>query len=415
MPDTESIAQQFTFALAGPGRDALTALLTEDAGLRVYAWNGWEAYRPREHGVARLRDEWEAWPDARIEVLSELPGEGRTVLEFRIQATDPATGRYIKHIRSAFLTLAEGRIAMIDLYCPEPVPSAHRKGWIAPASLSEAEVNDLFATLHYAFDVREWMPPRMRGRMSLREMSGGSGDPHPGSNGVGGVRWPAEEADAKIEAVIERHRQQGVGFNWLVAPTDTPADLAQRLERHGLVLAGEQAMMARLGLDNLDDIPVNPDVTVEFLDGSDDKALQERIEIIAACFNWTPEQVAERGPGMAERIKDPRFRDEEFNYLARLDGVAVADGRLLLSGGVAYLGGAGTLPAYRGRRLYSTLLRRRLEVARDHGYHVAAIHAEPMSRRIVTRYGFKEYAKSYLYAWMPVIDMDVIRSLVPDE
>jgi hypothetical protein len=35
--------------------------------------------------------------------------------------------------------------------------------------------------------------------------------------------------------------------------------------------------------------------------------------------------------------------------------------------------------------------------------------------RVVARYGFKEYARTYVYAWMPVIDLDVIRSLVPDE
>jgi hypothetical protein len=43
------------------------------------------------------------------------------------------------------------------------------------------------------------------------------------------------------------------------------------------------------------------------------------------------------------------------------------------------------------------------------------IHAEPMSRRVVSKYGFKEYGRAYLYAWMPVIDMAVIKSLVPDD
>jgi len=47
----------------------------------------------------------------------------------------------------------------------------------------------------------------------------------------------------------------------------------------------------------------------------------------------------------------------------------------------------------------------RLEDARDKGYHVVAIQAEPLSRPIVTRCGFKEYARSYIYGWMPVIDV----------
>ncbi len=77
------------------------------------------------------------------------------------------------------------------------------------------------------------------------------------------------------------------------------------------------------------------------------------------------------------------------------------------------MGGAATLPEFRGKKVYSTLLRKRLEMACSRGYQVAAIVAEPMSRRVVSRYGFKEYARTYIYGWMPVIDVDVIKSLVP--
>ncbi|MBI5652746.1 MAG: hypothetical protein HZC40_20210, partial [Chloroflexi bacterium] len=55
------------------------------------------------------------------------------------------------------------------------------------------------------------------------------------------------------------------------------------------------------------------------------------------------------------------------------------------------------------------------EAARARGYPIAAIHAEPMSRRVVSRYGFREFFKVYLYGWMPVMDLNVIKSLVPDE
>jgi hypothetical protein len=54
-----------------------------------------------------------------------------------------------------------------------------------------------------------------------------------------------------------------------------------------------------------------------------------------------------------------------------------------------------------------------MEAAQARGYHLAAINAEPMSRRIVKRYGFKEYARMYIYGWMPVMDVEVIKSLVP--
>jgi predicted N-acetyltransferase YhbS len=250
--------------------------------------------------------------------------------------------------------------------------------------------------------------------LNLRCFRGGSGDVHPGSNIVFGARWTPEEADARIEQLLAYHREREIGFQWLVGPFDTPADLRERLERHGLVLAGDQAMMARVGLDDLD-IPTNPHVTVEVLDGSDDEALEAVLQIVARCFNWTPQQVDERRPAFIENLKDPKLREKQIQYLARLDGTPVADARVFVQGSMAYLGGASTLPEYRNQKIYSTLLRRRLEDARERGYQIVVIHAEPMSRRVVSRYGFEEFARFYIYAWMPVIDMEVIRGLVPDE
>jgi hypothetical protein len=412
MTDSAAVARQFVAALAAHDAAQLAAVLTDDAALLVHGLQGEEAYRPRDRVIGRLTGEWAAWPDPQLELFTVLSGGAQVAVEFRIQATEG--DRYVEHNRAALLTVQDARVQIIYLYCPEPIPSARRKGWIAPATLSDDAINRLFETLQYTFDVREWMPHRMQGYRSRQMWEGGTGDPHPGSNEVGGVRWTADEADARIAAKIDEYRRQGRGFTWFVGSYDTPPDLGARLERHGMVPAGDQAMMARVGLDNLD-IPTNPEMTVEVLDGSDDAALEAAYQIGAAAFNWTPEQIADRRPMIFARVKDPAIRAWSRNYLARIGGVPVAEASLNLRNGIAYLAGASTLPAYRNRRIYSTLLRRRLEDARAAGYHIAAIHAEPMSRRVVSRYGFKEYARVHMYAWMPVIDMEVIRLLVPDE
>ncbi|MBI4790031.1 MAG: GNAT family N-acetyltransferase [Chloroflexi bacterium] len=413
MSEAKQLAQQFLAALAANDIVKFQAVLAEDAGMRIARWDGGEAYRPRARVIQRLVEEWSGWPDPKLETHSVLADGERVAVEFRIQATE--NNRYVEHNRSAFLVVKDNKVETIDLYCAEPLPSARRKGWIAPATLSDDEINRLFESFQYTFDPREWIPPNSAGHVNRRIGYGGSYDAHPGSNWVGGARWSAAEADARIHEMIAHYRERNVGFSWHVGAYDTPADLAQRLERHGFALAGDQAMMARVGLDNLDDIPINPNIEIEILDGSNESSIEASIEIIAVCFKWTREQVAERRPGFYERLKSPKFREEETSYLARLDGKPVAGAHLALRGGVAYMGGAGTLPEYRGQKIYSTLLRRRLQDAHDRGYHIAAIHAEPMSRRVVKRYRFKEYARFFVYAWMPVMDMAVIKSLVPDE
>ena len=78
-----------------------------------------------------------------------------------------------------------------------------------------------------------------------------------------------------------------------------------------------------------------------------------------------------------------------------------------------------------GRRVNSARLSRQENLFEDiaktlgdprkHGYPIEAIHAEPMSRRVVFKFGSRDLARYYNYGWMPVLDMNVIRPLVPDE
>ncbi len=411
---SQEAAEKFLDALATNVPEKFEEILTEDAGMRIGRWDGAEAYRPRRRVIERLRQEWSEWNDARVQTLNVIATAQHAAVEFRIQATE--NSRYVEHNRAAFLTLKDGKIQLIDLYCPQPIPSARRSGdWIAPATMTNDELLRFFETFEYQFDVREWLPPNVAGKLSQRLLWTGSGDPHPGSNRVGNARWSAEEADAWIKEIIAYYRERNAGFTWFTGPFDSPSDLRTRLEKHGLALAGDQALMVRVGLNSLDDIPTNPNVEIELLDGSNDESIEATVQVMAVCFHFTPEQIEERRPGIFDRIKNPEFRKWEISYLARLDGKPVAGARLILRGGIAYLGGASTLPEYRGRKIYSTLLRRRLEIARDRHYEIAAIHAEPMSRRIVSKFGFKEIARYHLYGWMPVIDMNVIRSLVPDE
>jgi hypothetical protein len=185
IPDVKALANAFLAALAANDTVPYEQVLAENAGMRIWRWDGSEAYRPRGRVALRLIEEWAAWPDAKIELISLLADDRRAALEFRIQATENA--RYIEHNRSAFLEIAGGKIQSIDLYCAEPVPSARRKDWVAPATMTDEELRQLFDSYQWVFDIREWIPPNITGKQCARLLRAGFGDRHPGSNFVIGV------------------------------------------------------------------------------------------------------------------------------------------------------------------------------------------------------------------------------------
>ncbi|MFN8484990.1 MAG: hypothetical protein U0768_18290 [Anaerolineae bacterium] len=405
-----SIAQAFVAAVVDRAR--LEQVVTQDVGMRVYGAEENAVMRPLDRVRAYLEAAWPTEPNLRAEVLSSPSAGDLLSAEFRVQYH--RAGRYVEENCAAFLRLRDGRVHTIDLYRTALWPSAHRGEWIAPATLTDDEIAHLFEEAFYSWDPRDRISPNASFRGNLHGGYGGSYDPHPGSNWVGGFHWPAEVADEKIAAMIEHFRSHGAGFTWFVAPFDEPQDLAERLERHGLLLAGDQIAMARVGLTP-DDIPTNPAVALEVVDGSSEDALEAVLQITAQGFNWTDEQVAHRRPDFYERFRDPKETQRRTVYLARLSGRPVGQAQVIYQPGIAYLGGASTLPGARNQRVYSTLLAQRLQDAHARGYHIAAIHAEPMSRRVVEKYRFKSYGRYLMYGWMPEPDAEVIRSLVPQD
>lgn len=411
MPDIAARATQYTDALQAQDEDALAALLGEQVVLRRWEARGVDRYRGRNRVLDCFKKEWSSWQGAKFSPLSRLASENKTALEYRVQVNKD--GRLIEYNRAEFLTFAGDAIDVIESYCPEAIPSGPRGTVIT--HIDESRMDALLESLRYSFDLREYMSPDTEGIISLRGAYFAGSQPHPGSNLVFGVRWTEEEADALIEKQIDYFRRRELGFCWYVSPLDTPPDLGERLVKQGLVYAGSAATMVRLGLDSTEEIPINPQLQVLTITPDRPDLYDEALSVEAVGFHTPAEQIERMRKNWRERSRKPELINKERNYLARLDEKPVGFAAMQLEGTHAYMNGAATLPEYRGRKIYSTLLRKRLEDAHALGMHLATVDAEPMSRRVVTRYGFKEYGKVLIYAWMPVIDMEVIRKLVPDE
>src|SRR3989338_9063617 len=149
MADTKTIAENFLAALAANDAAQLEALLTEDCGLRLYGWEGVELYRPRRRVIERLIGE----TFVKFEGLSTLVNGDHAAVEYRVLCQHE--DRYVEYYRSAFLTLAGERVGILDLYSSAPYPSGRRKGYIAPASLSEAEIVRVFEEQRTSGDIRD--------------------------------------------------------------------------------------------------------------------------------------------------------------------------------------------------------------------------------------------------------------------
>ena len=408
MPDSTS-AETFIHALNSNELADFERALTPDCGFRAWRSDGRHQAHPRDRVVRWFQEERATWHEAHFTIVSVTHEGQHASLEFNIQVAD-ADGRAQDYARMAMLDLTGGQISRIHLYCTEPVPGAVRDR-IVPANLSDTERAALLEGFSNSFDPSIPIQQNNDAVNSGAMRRFGSRQPHPGTNMVIGVHFSDADADARILEVIEWHRAQGIGFRWITGPWDTPTDLAQRLEHHGLVRAGDQALMVRFGLEDLD-IPTNSAITIEEVDGKDDEAIEATLQIAAAAFQWPTEQVDNE---RASWFAGAREGHNSHRYLARLNGVPVGQANVYFKSGVAYLGGAATLPEYRNQKIYSSLLRKRLGTARDAGYNVAIIHAEPMSRRVVARYGFETQAMFDVYAWMPVMDPAVIATLVQND
>lgn len=87
-------------------------------------------------------------------------------------------------------------------------------------------------------------------------------------------------------------------------------------------------------------------------------------------------------------------------YAAYVDDKPVSIAWTYFPGGrFATLFGGTTLPEYRGRGLYTSLLFTRLREIRARGYPFAIVEAGPMSKPIVEKHGFQHLTTVWDYEW----------------
>jgi GNAT superfamily N-acetyltransferase len=197
------------------------------------------------------------------------------------------------------------------------------------------------------------------------------------------ARPSAESAAAAVRSHVEEFRRRKVLLEWKVHGHDPGVGLPALLSAAGFVATEPEQLMVR----DLNDAPIPapaiPGLEVRPLRGEPE--IDEVVEVDRAAFGHSDGSAREHALG---RLADPTVG----LFLARLDGTAVASGRVELPPGRSFAGlfGGGTDPRYRGRGIYRALVAARAQLARDRGFRYLMVEArESTSRPILERLGFQ--------------------------
>jgi GNAT superfamily N-acetyltransferase len=217
--------------------------------------------------------------------------------------------------------------------------------------------------------------------------------------GWSGVLWsdlagldPAG-ADAMIAAEVRRFTDLGRPWEWKYYSYDQPADLPGRLAAAGLAAEPAETLLvaevARLDLD------VRPPAGVDLVPvaGADGAAAVVRVH--NEVFGGDHAAV---GAAITAALQSRPIPVQAV--VATAGDVAISAGRVDFPDGsdFASLWGGGTLPAWRGRGVFRSLVAYRARLARERGYRYLQVDASPDSRPILQRLGFTELATTTPFA-----------------
>lgn len=221
-------------------------------------------------------------------------------------------------------------------------------------------------------------------------------------NQVGMSRLEESQVDDTIKQVIKHYTSSGLTkFAWIVSPQSKPSNLIEKLESHGFekeipVLGMYRPIEKKLEIDVTDEF--------EFKEYSLDETLK-KFEDPEFC------RMSERAYGMPEgavdimKLMSSAFQGLEYTTFVAYDKVnnnpvGVSAIAYLPGTNVCLLGGAATLPEYRGRGVYSAMLKLRHEKAKKDGKKNLIIQAkEATSAPIAVKNGFEQVCELPFYVW----------------
>jgi len=204
-------------------------------------------------------------------------------------------------------------------------------------------------------------------------------------------------ADAVIREQIAYFAERE--FEWKYFTHDTPPDLLERLTKHGFAIGEAEAILI-LDLESAPEslfAPVKHDVR-RITDPADIPGI---MTVQSQVFS--DRNSSEDDPHVRQLTDELRSAPDQLSiYAVYTDAGAVASSawvRLPANNRFASLWGAATLPQYRNRGFYTALMAIRIQEARARGRRFVTVDASPMSRPILSKFGFQWITTSHPCQW----------------
>ncbi|OFD41393.1 GNAT family N-acetyltransferase [Bacillus mycoides] len=192
-----------------------------------------------------------------------------------------------------------------------------------------------------------------------------------------------------LEEAMQRVHQfyDELSFSWWVPSTNTP--LLQRLNQSGFQTIDEYTGLA-LSLPTFDIPSHNHEFS--YYEVETDEQVRKLVKMSSKIWDYNPSLEEELFKQRKDYIKASKGTS---GYIICYDGekaVGYANFRYSCDGTTLYLHGSGVLPEYRHKGIYSNLVYKRLQIAKEGGVMLATCqarkgHSDPILRKI----GFRAY------------------------
>jgi GNAT superfamily N-acetyltransferase len=221
-----------------------------------------------------------------------------------------------------------------------------------------------------------------------------------------------DDADRYINGIIRTFRERQAAITWLIGPSDSPADLGERLLRHGFSRNETWHGMAH-DLSGLDCPPIDYH-GIDIVTISSDRERREWADVVTRSFEF-PRSV---NTLLRDSIGARSSTDAAnwYHHLAYMNGTPVAACTLFVTDGVAGIYLVSTVPEARGQGLGTLMTWRALCQARDLGCTLGVLQSTESAHSIYEKLGFRYHCDIGVYrlaapspAWKRVASAGVRR------